>query len=144
MNDIFHNMNDVFVIVYLDDILIYSNSPAEHSEHVRCVLEQLREYHLHAKPEKCSFHTAEVEYLGVIITPNGVRMDPAKVDVILNWPSLRNVKEDHQTPQLTHMEGHPLGLGQQVPEHIPPPEEGLHLRSGPLPFRPLPTDRAQM
>ncbi|KAG5735334.1 hypothetical protein E4T56_gene11036 [Termitomyces sp. T112] len=93
MNNIFHNMNDVFVIVYLDDILIYLNLPAEHSEHVHRVLEQLREYHLHAKPEKCSFHTAEVKYLGVIITPDGVRMDPAKVDAILNWPSPRNVKE---------------------------------------------------
>ncbi|KAG5716920.1 hypothetical protein E4T56_gene8539 [Termitomyces sp. T112] len=74
MNNIFHDMNNVFVIVYLDDILIYSNSPAEHLEH-------------------CSFYTAEVEYLGVIVTPDGVRMDPAKVDTILNWPSLRNVKE---------------------------------------------------
>ncbi|KAG5727488.1 hypothetical protein E4T56_gene12005 [Termitomyces sp. T112] len=74
MNDIFHDMNDVFVIIYLDNILIYSNLLAEHSEH-------------------CSFHTTEVEYFGVIVTPNGVRMDPAKVDAILNWPSPRNVKE---------------------------------------------------
>ncbi|KAG5716111.1 hypothetical protein E4T56_gene10872 [Termitomyces sp. T112] len=74
MNDIFHDMNDVFVIIYLDNILIYSNSPAEHLEH-------------------CSFHTTEVEYLGVIVTPDGVRMDPAKVNTILNWPSPRNVKE---------------------------------------------------
>ncbi|KAG5720269.1 hypothetical protein E4T56_gene3343 [Termitomyces sp. T112] len=93
MNDIFHDMNDVFVIVYLDNILIYLNLPAEHLEHVRRVLEQLREYHLHAKPEKCSFHTTEVKYLGVIITPEGVRMDPAKVDAILNWPSPQNIKE---------------------------------------------------
>ncbi|KAG5726541.1 hypothetical protein E4T56_gene4663 [Termitomyces sp. T112] len=75
MNDIFHDMNDVFVIVYLDNILIYSNSPAEHSEH-------------------CSFHTTEVEYLRVIVTPDGVCMDPTKVDAILNWPSPRNIKED--------------------------------------------------
>ncbi|KAG5719203.1 hypothetical protein E4T56_gene11782 [Termitomyces sp. T112] len=93
MNDIFHDMNDIFVIVYLDDILIYLNLPLEHSEHVRHVLERLQEYHLHAKPEKCSFHTAEVKYLGVIITPDGVRMDPAKVDAILNWPSPLNIKE---------------------------------------------------
>ncbi|KAG5724661.1 hypothetical protein E4T56_gene3712 [Termitomyces sp. T112] len=77
MNNIFHDMNDIFVIVYLDNILIYSNSLAEHLEHIR----------------HCSFHTAEVEYLGVIVTPDGVRMDPAKVDAILNWPSPRNVKE---------------------------------------------------
>ncbi|KAG5718803.1 hypothetical protein E4T56_gene2697 [Termitomyces sp. T112] len=71
MNDIFHDINNIFVIVYLDDILIYSNLPAEHLEHIR----------------------PEVKYLGVIVTPNGVRMDPAKVDTILNWPSLRNIKE---------------------------------------------------
>ncbi|KAG5717606.1 hypothetical protein E4T56_gene5420 [Termitomyces sp. T112] len=76
----------------------------------------------------------EVEYLGVIVTPDSVCMDPAKVNAILNWPLPWNVKEDHQTPQLTHVEGHPLGLEQQVPERIPPPEEGLHLRSSPLPF----------
>ncbi|KAG5726354.1 hypothetical protein E4T56_gene18912 [Termitomyces sp. T112] len=93
MNDIFHDMNNVFVIVYLDDILIYSNLPVEHSEHVRHVLERLQEYHLHTKPEKCSFHTVEVKYLGVIVTPNSVRMDPSKVDAILNWPSPRNIKE---------------------------------------------------
>ncbi|KAG5726085.1 hypothetical protein E4T56_gene1635 [Termitomyces sp. T112] len=74
MNDIFHDMNNIFVIIYLDDILIYSNLPAEHSEH-------------------CSFHTVEVEYLGVIVTPDSVRMDPTKVDAILNWPSPQNVKE---------------------------------------------------
>ncbi|KAG5727749.1 hypothetical protein E4T56_gene20776 [Termitomyces sp. T112] len=93
MNDIFHDMNNVFVIVYLDNILIYSNSLAEHLEHIRHVLERLQEYHLHAKPKKCSFHTMEVKYLGVILTPDGVRMDPAKVDTILNWPSPRNIKE---------------------------------------------------
>ncbi|KAG5718811.1 hypothetical protein E4T56_gene2700 [Termitomyces sp. T112] len=79
----------------------------------------------------------EVKYLGVIVTPDSVHMDPAKVDAVLNWPLPRNIKEllwDHQTPQLTHAEGHPLGLGQQVPEHIPPPEEGLLLCSGPPPF----------
>ncbi|KAG5729762.1 hypothetical protein E4T56_gene917 [Termitomyces sp. T112] len=76
----------------------------------------------------------EVKYLGVIVTPDGMRMDPTKVNAILNWPPLWNVKEDHQTPQPTHAEGHPLGLRQQVPEHIPPPEEGLHLHSGSPPF----------
>ncbi|KAG5723957.1 hypothetical protein E4T56_gene9752 [Termitomyces sp. T112] len=74
MNDIFHDMNDIFVIIYLDNILIYSNLLAEHSEH-------------------CSFHTTEVKYLRVIVTPDGVCMDPAKVNVILNWPSPQNVKE---------------------------------------------------
>ncbi|KAG5718375.1 hypothetical protein E4T56_gene8311 [Termitomyces sp. T112] len=73
----------------------------------------------------------EVKYLGVIITSNGVHMDPTKIEAILNWPPLWNVKE----VQL-FLEGHPLELGQQVPKHIPPPEEGLHLHSSPPPFQP--------
>ncbi|KAG5734839.1 hypothetical protein E4T56_gene652 [Termitomyces sp. T112] len=84
----------------------------------------------------------EVKYLRVIITPDGMRMDPTKVDAVLNWPPPWNIKENHQTPQLTHVKGHSLGLGQQVPECIPPPEEGLHLHSGPLPFQPLPANHA--
>ncbi|KAG5720958.1 hypothetical protein E4T56_gene892 [Termitomyces sp. T112] len=76
----------------------------------------------------------EVEYLGVIITPDGMHMDPTKVEAILNWSPPQNVKENHQTPQPTHVEGYPLGLEQQVPRCIPPPEEGLHLHSSPPPF----------
>ncbi|KAG5718731.1 hypothetical protein E4T56_gene2681 [Termitomyces sp. T112] len=144
INNIFHDMNDVFVIVYLENILIYSNLPKEHLEHVHHILEQLWEYHLHAKPKKCSFHIMEVEYLGVIITLDGVHMDPTKVEAILNWPPLWNIKENHQTPQLTHMERHSLGLEQQVPKCIPPPQEGLHLCSSPPPFQPLPANCAQM
>src|ERR1700761_2356807 len=86
MNDLFHDMVDVFVVVYLDDILIYSNSEQEHQEHVKKVLQRLEENDLHAKPQKCSFHTDSVEYLGVIITPEGVSMDPSKVQVIKDWP----------------------------------------------------------
>ncbi|KAG5718773.1 hypothetical protein E4T56_gene2722 [Termitomyces sp. T112] len=63
-----------------------SISNAEHLEHVRHILEQLQEYHLHAKPKKCSFHMTEVEYFGVIITFNSVCMDPTKINAILNWP----------------------------------------------------------
>ncbi|KAG5724327.1 hypothetical protein E4T56_gene16008 [Termitomyces sp. T112] len=93
MNDIFYNMNNVFVIVYLDNILIYSNLLKKHPEHVCNILEQLQEYYLHTKLKKCSFHTMEVKYLGVIITPDGIHMDPAKVKAILNWLLLWNVKE---------------------------------------------------
>jgi hypothetical protein len=61
--------------------------------HVKKVLERLREHNLHAKPEKCKFHTSSVEYLGIIITPEGVRMDPKKVQAIIQWPAPRKVKE---------------------------------------------------
>jgi hypothetical protein len=93
MNDIFHDMTDVFVIIYLDDILIFSTNLEDHRVHVKKVLERLREHNLHAKPEKCKFHTSSVEYLGVIITPEGVRMDPKKVQAIIQWPAPRKVKE---------------------------------------------------
>lgn len=93
MNDIFRDMADQFVVVYLDDILIYSREPTQHAEHVRLVLQRLREFDLHIKMEKCLFHTDTVEYLGFIVSPAGVTMDKAKTEVIRTWPAPRNVKE---------------------------------------------------
>ncbi|KAG5723659.1 hypothetical protein E4T56_gene20267 [Termitomyces sp. T112] len=144
MNNIFHDMNNIFVIMYLDDILIYSNSLEEHLGHAHCILEQLQEYHLHAKPEKCFFHTIEVKYLGVIVTPDGICMDPTKIEAILNWLPPQNIKENHQAPQLTHVERYPLGLRQQVPKHVPPPQESLHLHPNLPSFQPLPANHTQM
>ena len=92
MQDIFSDMLDVSVIVYLDDILVYSKDPSSHVEDVRRVLERLRKYNLYAKPEKCSFHTSSVEYLGFIVSPEGLSMDPAKIKVIQSWPVPKTVK----------------------------------------------------
>ena len=86
-------MVDIFVIVYLDDILIYSENEEQHRDHVRRVLQRLQDNSLHAKPQKCEFHTYSTEYLGVIITPQGVKMDPKKVEVIDAWPAPTKVKE---------------------------------------------------
>jgi hypothetical protein len=72
MNDIFSDMLDVYVIVYLDDILIYSDNIADHKKHVREVLRRLRKHGLYAKPEKCFFHTTSVEYLGFLLSPEGL------------------------------------------------------------------------
>lgn len=93
MNNIFRDMVDVFVVVYLDDILIFSDNMADHRKHVRMVLERLREHNLHAKLEKSTFHTDTIEYLGFIISPEGVAMDKAKTDVIQSWPTPRNVRD---------------------------------------------------
>ena len=93
MNDIFHNMADIFVIVYPDDILVYSENEADHEEHVRRVLQRLQEHNLHAKLGKCTFHTDTIEYLGVIVSPAGKSMDAAKMQVISDWPVPKNVKE---------------------------------------------------
>jgi hypothetical protein len=93
MNDIFRDLADDFVVVYLDDILIFSKDPSKHEEHVRIVLDQLKKHNLHAKPEKCTFHTDTVEYLGYIVSPQGVFMDAAKTRAIKHWPPPRNLKE---------------------------------------------------
>jgi len=86
-------MTDICVVIYLDDILIFSNSIEEHRVHVRNILQCLHEHNLHAKPEKCSFHTDSVEYLGFIISPSGISMDPSKGRVIRDWPVPRHLKE---------------------------------------------------
>src|SRR5882724_51956 len=86
-------MTDIFVVIYLDDILIFSNSLEEHQVHVRCVLECLREYDLHSKPEKCLFHTQKIEFLGFMVTPTGISMDTAKTNTDSTWLTLTNLKQ---------------------------------------------------
>jgi transposase InsO family protein len=79
--------------VYLDDILIFSRSLDDHKRHVRRVLERLRDNGLFAKPEKCAFHRDEIEYLGYIVSPRGVQMDPKKVSAIVDWPEPASVRQ---------------------------------------------------
>jgi hypothetical protein len=86
MNDTFRDFLDKFLVVYLDDLLIYSDNLKEHKEHVRKVLERLQEAGLFLKPSKCEFHVQEVEFLGFIIGIEGVKMDPAKVESVMLWP----------------------------------------------------------
>ncbi len=76
---------DRFVVVYLDDILIYSTSIDEHHDHIRQVLQVLRDNELYAKAEKCDFHRESVDYLGFHVSSKGITMDPKKVEDILNW-----------------------------------------------------------
>src|SRR5580765_5826311 len=93
MNNIFADMLDVCVVVYLDDILIYSADEATHRKQVKEVLRCLQKHGLYAKPEKCVFHTDRVDYLGYILSPDGLIMDPAKIQVIQDWPEPRKVKD---------------------------------------------------
>ena len=79
MNDIFRDLLDVNVIIHLDDILVYSNNPADHTKHVCEVLRRLCKHGLYARPDKCRFSTDTVEYLGFILSPEGLKMDPSKV-----------------------------------------------------------------
>ena len=92
-NDIFRDFLDTFTIVYLDDILIYSKTQEEHDIHVRQVLQRLREYGLYAKLEKCSFDHNHVEFLGYVVSQQGISMDPSKVQTVLNWQIPRSVRD---------------------------------------------------
>jgi Reverse transcriptase (RNA-dependent DNA polymerase)/RNase H-like domain found in reverse transcriptase len=93
MNDIFSDLLDVNVIVYLDDILIFSDDPADHTKHVREVFRRLRLNELYARPDKCFFSKDTVEYLGFILSKDGLTMDSRKVQVIMDWPEPRKVKD---------------------------------------------------
>jgi hypothetical protein len=93
MNDIFNDMLDVNVVIYLDDILIYSDNPEEHRIHVCEVLRRLRAHGLFAKADKCEFSKTSVEYLGYILSPDGLSMDKNKVQTILDWPEPRKIKD---------------------------------------------------
>ena len=93
MNDTFREFLDKFLVVYLDDLLIYSDNLKEHKAHVRQVLERLQEAGLFLKPSKCQFHVQEVEFLGFVIGKEGVKMDPAKVQSITSWPVPESVHD---------------------------------------------------
>lgn len=78
---------DLFINVYLDDILIFSSSLDSHGKHVRCVLARLRQHGLYTKAEKCEFEHKSIPFLGLIISVEGIKMDPQKIAAILDWPA---------------------------------------------------------
>jgi len=91
MNDIFRTLiAKGIVVVYLDDILIFTRTEEEHEQAVRKVLEVLAEHKLFLRPEKCEFHRKEIEYLGLVILENKVAIDPVKVAGVCDWPTLEN------------------------------------------------------
>ena len=93
MNRIFRQYLDQFVVVFIDDILIYSKSREEHEVHLRIVLSILREKQLFAKMSKCEFWLSEVKFLGHVISQEGVSVDPSKVEAVLNWKRPETVTE---------------------------------------------------
>ena len=93
MNRIFQPYLDQFVIVFIDDILIYSGSKEDHEEHLRVVLHILRENQLYAKFSKCQFWLDSVAFLGHVISAEGVYVDPQKIEAIVNWKPPTNVTE---------------------------------------------------
>jgi hypothetical protein len=94
VNHVLNEFLGVFCVVYLDDILIFTKgSLTKHIQQVRQVLTRLREHKLLVKGEKCEFHKKEVAYLGSIISTTGFRMDPAKIQAIIDWPTPTRVKD---------------------------------------------------
>jgi hypothetical protein len=93
MNKVFMDELDKFVVVFIDDILIYSKSMQEHEQHLRVVLEKLRAHKLYAKFSKCEFWLERVAFLGHILTAEGVAVDPEKVEAVSNWQRPTNVSE---------------------------------------------------
>jgi len=93
INDILREFLDDFASAYLDDILIYSESYEDNVVHTRKVLMALDKAGLHLKPEKCEFHLQTVKYLGIVLTPNGIQMDPAKVEAVKDWLVPKHLKD---------------------------------------------------
>ncbi|WVZ75945.1 hypothetical protein U9M48_023957 [Paspalum notatum var. saurae] len=85
VNSVFMDYLDKFVVVFIDDILIYSKTEAEHEEHLRLVLQRLREHKLYAKFSKCEFWINEVRLLGHVVSKGGIAVDPSKVSTVTNW-----------------------------------------------------------
>ena len=92
MNDIFSDILDICVIIYLDDILIYSNNMSEYHWYIKEVLKYLRKAGLYVKAEKCKFHSELVEYLGYILSSSGLTMSNNKIKIIQDWPEPKKIK----------------------------------------------------
>ena len=93
MNRVCKPYLDKFVIVFIDDILIYSRTEQEHAEHLRKLLELLRKEKLYAKFSKCEFWLREVRFLGHVINKNGIQVDPSKVDAVMKWAAPKTATE---------------------------------------------------
>jgi hypothetical protein len=89
MNNVINKFLNKFVLVFIDDILIYSKNREDHEEHLRIVLQVLRENHLYAKFSKCNFFQKQFHYLGHVTCKEGVSVDPEKIRSIMEWPTLR-------------------------------------------------------
>ncbi|KAJ4814752.1 polyprotein [Rhynchospora pubera] len=93
MNRVFHDYLDSFVVIFIDDILIYSRTHEEHAGHLRAVLARLREHQLFGKLSKCEFWLEEVAFLGHVISGKGLSVDPTKVQAVASWAQPKNVSE---------------------------------------------------
>jgi hypothetical protein len=118
MNRVFHKYLDLFVVVFIDDILVYSTNHQEHEEHLKKVLDILREEKLFAKFKKCEFWLEKVSFLGHVISGEGIEVDPSKIEAVVNWEKPTNVHEIRSF----------LGLAGYYRRFV----EGFSVLSGPL------------
>jgi hypothetical protein len=109
MNSVFMNELDKFVVVFIDDILIYSKRKAEHVKHLRIVLQRLRDHKLYAKFSKCEFSLDSVKFLGHTISKEGISVDASKVQEVMDW----------KPPQSIHQIRSFLGLAGYYRRFIP-------------------------
>jgi hypothetical protein len=93
MNSIFMEELDKFVMIFIDDILVFSKSRKEHEEHLRIVLQRLHDHQLYAKFSKCEFWLTEVQFLGHVVSFEGISVDPSKVQEVLDWKPPRTVHQ---------------------------------------------------
>jgi hypothetical protein len=109
MNSVFMQELDKFVVVFIDDILIYSKNPKDHAIHLRIVLQRLRDHHLYVKFSKCEFWLDTVKFLGHTISSDGISVDPSKVQEVMDW----------KPPTLVHQIRSFLGLASYYRRFIP-------------------------
>jgi hypothetical protein len=97
MNKVFMDELDKCVVVFIDDILVFSKTTEEHEENLRIVLGKLRQHQLYAKFSKCEFWMEEVAFLGHVLSAKGVVVDPSKIEVVSKWQSPKYVNEIHSS-----------------------------------------------
>jgi hypothetical protein len=93
---------DDFALCYLADILIYSTNEKEHEDHVKKVLERLRQFGLYCKAEKCQFGASEISFLGFIISSDGIGMESDHISTIQDWPTPKSIRDVHVLLGFTH------------------------------------------
>jgi hypothetical protein len=91
MNSVFMSELDKFVMVFIDDILVYSKNEEEHEQHLRIILQRLHDHQLYVKFSKCAFWLKEIPFLGHVISAEGIVVDPSKIQEVLEWKSPRSV-----------------------------------------------------
>ena len=93
VQDVLHGYLDVFVVVFIDDVLVYSRNTEEHAEHLRLIFERLRKHQLFAKASKCTLHINEVQFIGQWIMPEGAAPIVEKLHAVRDWEPPNNVKD---------------------------------------------------